>query len=186
MKSPRATAIAMIALSLVTLALTPAPARADDPPTDEEKAKIAVDVPNAVVPSKRLVCGGQPTDAHLEEAAKKGFRLVINLRSKAEGPEGEKERVEAHGMIYVSIPMKGADGVTVENAKRLADALKKADDGPVLVHCRGGNRVGALFAMKAFHVDGESAEAAIALGKRHGLTHLEKVVRERLVPKKDD
>jgi protein tyrosine phosphatase (PTP) superfamily phosphohydrolase (DUF442 family) len=77
--------------------------------------------------------------------------------------------------------VSGADDVTVDNARKLAEALGGDDALPAVVHCGSGNRAGAILAMKAFHVDGLSAEEALALGRRAGLTKLEPVVKERLV-----
>jgi len=47
---------------------------------------------------------------------------------------------------------------------------------PVLVHCMSGNRVGALFALRAFWLQGMSAVEALAVGRRYGLTKLEPLV----------
>lgn len=52
-------------------------------------------------------------------------------------------------------------------------------DGPVLIHCGSGNRVGAMLALIE-SLDGADDEQAIAAGKEGGLTRLEDVVRARL------
>jgi hypothetical protein len=49
-----------------------------------------------------------------------------------------------------------------------------------LVHCASSNRVGAMIALRAALVDGASADAALAEGRRWGLKSLEPQVRERL------
>jgi hypothetical protein len=49
-----------------------------------------------------------------------------------------------------------------------------------MLHCGSGNRIGALFALMAFHLEGESADRALQVGREAGLTRLEPVVRERL------
>lgn len=92
--------------------------------------------------------------------------------------------VEKLGMTFVAIPVDGAEGVTEANSRALATALEEADQ-PIVVHCGSGNRVGALFAFKAYHVDGRTAEEALVIGKGAGLTRLEPVVRERLGLKAD-
>jgi len=83
------------------------------------------------------------------------------------------------GMTYVSIPIAGAADISEENARRLAEVLDVGAD-PVVVHCASGNRVGALFALKAYYVDGKTPEEALALGKAAGVTRLEPVVRQTL------
>lgn len=140
-----------------------------------------VPIPNAATPLRGLLTGGQPSAEHFKTAAEAGYATVINLRAGDEpGTRDERPEVEALGMAYVSIPVSGADGISVANATALAGALG-ASSGPVLLHCGTGNRAGALLAMKAFHIDGVPADAALELGKRAGLTTLEPVVKERLV-----
>ena len=137
-------------------------------------------LPNARQTFEGVLAGGQPSPDQLEAARAAGFRTVINLRVPGErDTHGEPERVEALGMSYVSIPVQGADGLTEENARRLARALEEAEY-PVIVHCGSGNRVAGLFALKAFYLDGKSAEQALAIGAQAGLTRLEPAVEERL------
>ena len=50
----------------------------------------------------------------------------------------------------------------------------------MLLHCGSGNRVGALLALKAFWLDGGSAEEALEVGLAGGVTRLEPTVRELL------
>ncbi|MGB5737928.1 MAG: hypothetical protein WBM54_01160, partial [Woeseia sp.] len=72
----------------------------------------------------------------------------------------------------------GPDDVTFENAAKL-DALLAEFAGPVLLHCGSGNRVGALFALRA-KAAGASDDEAIAVGRAAGLTQLEETVRRTL------
>ena len=83
-------------------------------------------------------------------------------------------------MAYHHLPINGAAGITFENAEAFG-RLMDASDGPIMVHCASGNRVGALFAIKSYRVDGASAEDALALGYRAGLTGLQGYVRQLLV-----
>lgn len=135
-------------------------------------------LPNAKQPEEGLLLGGQPTVEQLEQARDLGFQTVINMRGTDE-PGPARDDVEALGMTYVALPVAGAEGISEENARALAVALDKAE-GPVIVHCGSGNRVGALFALKAHYVDGATAEEALQLGLDYGLTRLEPVVKERL------
>lgn len=93
----------------------------------------------------------------------------------------EAAEVAALGMQYVSLPIAGGDDVTFENAAAL-DKILADTDGPVLLHCASGNRVGALFALSA-KLAGATNEEALAAGKVAGLTRLEGVVKERLQEK---
>ena len=78
------------------------------------------------------------------------------------------------------LPMAGAAGLTEDNAKALQEVLDDDSVYPVVVHCGSGNRVGALFALKAFYFDCHNGEEALEAGKAAGLTRLEPAVREKL------
>jgi len=126
-----------------------------------------------------ILVGGQPTPGQLERARDLGYKTVINLRQPEEKDNTDPELVRYLEMTYVSLPIGGPADITQEKARALADALE-ATESPVLVHCASGNRVGGLFAMKAFYVDGMSPEEALAVGKAAGMTRLEPTVREKL------
>jgi uncharacterized protein (TIGR01244 family) len=93
----------------------------------------------------------------------------------------EKVVVESLGMDYVLLPIVSEDDISFENAKKLDDLLA-AYDGPVLIHCGSGNRVGALLALRQ-SMNGADDAAAMAYGKQGGLTGLEPVVQKRLEEK---
>jgi len=143
-----------------------------------------IEIPNAIAAFPGILSGGQPTEAQLEEAASLGYRTIIDLRTPGERGSipGQADQVRALGMAYVSIPIAGADSLTEENARHLEEALAGPDALPAIVHCASGNRVGALFALVAFHVDGKTADEALQIGLRTGLTRLEPAVRQKLEP----
>lgn len=96
--------------------------------------------------------GGQPTEEQIERVARAGFRSIVNLRTEGEnGGWDEEPRVTELGMRYISLPIDG-EGLTVENARKLAEVVGDPELYPMFLHCGSGNRVGALFAMKAFHL----------------------------------
>ena len=141
-----------------------------------------VPIPNATVPMPGVVSGGQPTEAQIESAAERGYRTVINLRTEQEaGFEWERELVESSGMRYVHIPVAGGDGLTRENVEALDAALAEArEEGPVLLHCGSGNRIGAMLALRAAWVEGSDPDTALQYGLGTGLTGLEPKTRELL------
>ncbi len=159
-------------------AATPAPPPADPAPA---ATAAAIDIPNAKTPAEGILTGGQPSVEHFEQAAQAGYRTIVNLRAPGEkGSWDEAAKAEELAVRYVAIPIAGADGLTADNARQLAEIVDDPAALPVMVHCASGNRVGGLFALKALHVDGKSAEEALALGLEAGLTKLEDAVRERL------
>lgn len=126
----------------------------------------------------RVLSAGQPDADALHAAHEAGYTTVINLRPEGEFEDfDERALVESLGMAYRHIPVAGRAGVTEGNARALQAAIAEAGDGPVLVHCGTGNRVGALIALGEW-LDGTDEEGAVAEGKRMGLTGLEAVVRE--------
>jgi len=130
-------------------------------------------------PRENLWTGGRPSDADLDAFAAMSGSLVISLLP-ADELGGEAERVGARNLGFLSIPITGATDLTEDNARRLGEALHAHEGQPVLLHCGSGNRAGALLAMEAFYVEGQTVEAAISLGLSAGLTSLESAVRERL------
>jgi uncharacterized protein (TIGR01244 family) len=126
-----------------------------------------------------VLVGGQPTPEQLETLRGLGYTTLVNLRMPQESGTTDPSLVQTLGMEYVSIPIGDAEAVNEANARRLAEVLETAK-GPVVVHCASGNRVGALFALKAFYVDGKSPDEALAAGKAAGMTRLEPVVKQKL------
>ncbi len=144
-------------------------------------AATMIEIPNAKIHETYLLVGGQPTLEHLKEAAEAGYKSVLNLRSGKEKAQVDQETmVEGLGMRYVHIPISSGKELTVANAKLLAEIVADPTQLPSMVHCASGNRVGALFAIKAAMLDGASAEHALELGKNAGMTRLEPVVRQLL------
>lgn len=134
---------------------------------------------NGLQPFPGVLVGGQPTMEQLERVRDLGYTRIVNLRMPDELGSTTAEQVEALGMEYVPLPISGSDALDEEHARALAAALEGAD-GPIMVHCGSGNRVGALFALKAFYVDHASPEEALQIGRQSGLTRLEPVVRDKL------
>jgi len=124
---------------------------------------------------------GQPSREQLQAAAAAGVKHVINLRPKAEMKWHEAEAVVALGMQYHSVSVAGPADINTSNAETLQRAIQALGAEPVLVHCASGNRVGALIALQAGVDRPGEVEAAIAKGRKWGLTRLESVVRQRLM-----
>ena len=138
-------------------------------------------LPNVIHPSARLAVGGQPTASQLVDARAMGLKQIINLRPTTEDA-GFDEASEATGMGigYHCLPISGPGDLTIENVRRFDALLKQAGDASTLVHCASGNRVGALFALRAAWRQGQDTETALQVGKQHGLTSMLHAVREIL------
>ncbi len=157
-------------------------ARESETTSGAEATSDTYGIANAARPFAGIVTAGQPSLDELARARNDGVRTVISLRSEAEdGQDGEQSTAAELGLRFERITMEGADGLTEENARRLAAILDEvSSEGTTLVHCGSSNRVGGLFALKAFYVDGTPLEDAVEIGRRAGLTRLEDAVREHL------
>lgn len=152
------------------------------PPDVTPDQVVALGLPNAMSPSPEIVVTGQFSEPQLRELAKLGPVRIVNLRAAGEpGTDWEPALTQELGMTYVHLPITGEADLTEANARRFAEILDERSAGTLdLVHCGSGNRVGALFALKAFYVDGASTEAALAFGKQAGMTRLEPAVAKKL------
>jgi uncharacterized protein (TIGR01244 family) len=170
----RATTLALFA------ALISAACATSQPQGQQEAATMRdLPVPQLHLPNDRLITGGQPDASAWPALAQRGITTVINLRPQAEmDGRDEAGEVQAAGMRYETLPVAGAAGITMENARQLRQLLQGAE-GPVLVHCASGNRVGALVALGAADA-GATVEDAIAQGRAAGLSSAEARVRELL------
>ena len=170
-------------LTSALLLVASAVALADEP----DLAAVSVLHPNleqvveigTVAPVGGLTSTGQPDKAALEVFVDSGYVAVVDLRGPDENRGfDEQAYVEELGMFYESLPIPDAGAVNLDNAEKLDEILGRFD-GPVLVHCGSGNRVGALLALRS-HLHGASDENAIAYGREAGMTRLEGTVQERL------
>gem|GEM_PF-208073 len=161
----------------------PAPNAIPTPPTVERGSAplpTAAGIPDTFKhPAEGLYTAGQPTAEHLQQAAAAGITAVIDLRQPDEDRGfDETAATAALGLHYVRIPVAGAAGLTAGNAQALHTALAQAN-GPVLLHCASGNRVGALLAlMKA--QQGTPVDEALLFGRNAGMTSLEAQTRTLL------
>ena len=130
-------------------------------------------------PIDGITSSGQPDASTFEIVARSGYVAVIDMRGPGENRGlDEKAVVEKLGLEYIKFPLVGREAISFANAKQL-DVLLNDIDGPVLLHCGSGNRVGAILALR-HSLQGADDEDAMQYGKSAGLTSLEPVVKDRL------
>lgn len=167
----------MIRMLLLSLLLAAAPAWA----ADALDAKALASLPNAAYPAPNIATAGRLEAKDIAVIAQAGVRHVIDLRLDSETADfDEAVAVRAAGMQYHNLPIRGAEDLTPDNAARFDRLIVEVGAAPTLVHCSSSNRVGALAALRAAWVQGQSLDAALAEGRRWGLKALEPAVRERL------
>lgn len=169
----------LLNISFVLAALLAAPALADGASGSEPVTALESTIPGFRQPRAQLLTGGQPGIDAWSRMDAAGVRTIINLRTDEElDGRDEAAEVAAAGLAYRRLPVAGAGDITAANALALWRLIDEVD-GPVVVHCASGNRVGALLALGAAQ-HGMDTEAAIAFGKSAGLGNAEARVREVL------
>ena len=152
---------------------------------DEGEQSIHVDLDDVIAAGKvesvdGMTSSGQPDEKALKVFADSGYSFVIDMRGPDEnrGMDDFEGAVEAAGMQYLAFPVVGAEQVSFETAAKLDEVLQGID-GPVLMHCGSGNRVGAVLALRQ-SLNGAADEESLEFGKDAGMTRLEPRVREVL------
>jgi protein tyrosine phosphatase (PTP) superfamily phosphohydrolase (DUF442 family) len=94
----------------------------------------------------RLLTAGQPTEAHLADAAGQGVQVVVNLALHGDprySLPDEAGCVRQLGMAYVHIPVQ-FKAPTEENLLAFFDAMDAHTGEKTLVHCAANYRVTAF------------------------------------------
>lgn len=141
-----------------------------------------ISLKNASSYQENYITGGQPSISDLELLAKQGIKQVINLRAKGEFKiYNEKEIVESLGMAYINLEINGVEDLNQNKIKAFSKLLSNKK---TLVHCASGNRVGAMFALDAYFVKDKTADEALKIGEKTGLTRLKPKVSSMILKTK--
>lgn len=128
-------------------------------------------VPNFHQIDSHVYRGGQPTPDGFRNLAGLGIKTVIDLRGPEHSEADEKQIVEADGMRYVSIPMKG---MKTPSDAQISGALALMNDdaaGPVFVHCqRVADRTGAVIACYRIQHDHWDSDKAVNEARALGMS----------------
>ncbi len=140
------------------------------------------DLPNFHKVDESVYRGAQPTDEGFRELAKMGVRTIIDLRGPEHSESHEQQVVEAAGMRYVSIPIKGMTQPTEAQISGALKVMNNSDGGPVFVHCRrGADRTGVVIACYRISHDACDANRALHEAKEDGMGFFEVALRRYVV-----
>lgn len=129
------------------------------------------ELPNFHEVNDHVYRGAQPTPEGFRNLAKLGIKTVIDLRGPEHSEAGEKRIVEAAGMRYVSIPMRGMATPSDDQIVKALTLMNDEGAGPVFVHCkRGADRTGAAIACYRIQHDHWDAGKALSEARTLGMS----------------
>ncbi len=152
---------------------------ADNASTNPASAATKLALYKQSAPLDNVLCSGQPSEDQFGTLKAAGVSRVLHLRlAKEKGTGWEEERAKDAGVEFVRLEIAGKNGLTRENVEAFAKFMAKETTGTTLVSCGSSNRVGAMFALKAFWLDKMPRDEALALGKKAGMLSLTPVVEQ--------
>jgi protein tyrosine/serine phosphatase len=136
-------------------------------------------LPNFQIVNEHVLRGGQPSDDGFKSLAQRGVKTIVDLRLTDEHPVlHEKQIVEASGMRFVSVPMKGLSAPTLEQVSKVLGLLEDEESWPVFVHCRrGSDRTGTVLACYRIMHDHWDNRKALDEAKTYGISVFEQAMR---------
>jgi tyrosine-protein phosphatase SIW14 len=122
--------------------------------------------------------GAQPTAEGFQNLAKMGIKTVIDLREADQRSLAEKKVVEAAGMKYVNIPLRGMEAPSAVNVAKILGYFAETGSGPVFVHCRrGADRTGTVIACYRITHDHWDNKRALAEARQNGMSWVERAMQ---------
>ena len=103
---------------------------------------------NFLTLSEDLFTGGMPTVDQLQDAARQGVQVVINLapHDVIDALRDEEKLVTSLGMRYINIPVLW-NTPTRDGLDRFMDVMDENRDKKILVHCQANFRATAFMAL---------------------------------------
>ena len=119
------------------------------------------DIYNYLKVNERLITGGQPTEAQLQDAADEGFTAVINLATYDEvnSLKDEAGLASRMGLKYFPIPVEWSHP-QVEDFAAFEQVMGELAGVKTLIHCAANYRVTAFFSLYAMKYLGWSETQA--------------------------
>jgi tyrosine-protein phosphatase SIW14 len=137
--------------------------------------------------NSQIYRGGQPTQEGFQKLSQLGIKTVIDLRQPGDRSLAEKKIVEAAGMHYVSVPMRGFQTPTAEQITKVLSLFNDSTAGPVFVHCRrGADRTGTVVACYRISHDGWENTRALAEARSLGMSFFERALQNFVLRYKPD
>lgn len=108
-----------------------------------------------------VVLAGQPQPEDWAGLARRGFSLVVNIRSDPDRAAKQAANASAAGLRSIHLPLPTYE-LEPPHLERFQEALEEANGKKALVHCRTASRTALLWMLKRIVYDGWSREEAEA------------------------
>ena len=115
-----------------------------------------------------IYVSGVTTAAGLEALRARGVQTVLDLRLPEQVEPDFAATVDNLGMSYLALPMQSA-AMTDDQAQAFLDAMRKYGGQPLLIHCKSGNRSGAMYGVYVGARRKLDVEAAMTRARQAGL-----------------
>lgn len=115
-----------------------------------------------------IYIAGRPDADGLAALKDRGVATVIDLRQDDQVGQEDLDAVEQASLVRVHLPMTSS-GITDEQAETFLEVMKKHDGRPILIHCGGGNRAGAMYGLYLGATGKCTAEEAVTRAKQAGM-----------------
>jgi uncharacterized protein (TIGR01244 family) len=146
----------------------------------ETQTMPQLNIVNFTALSNQVAGGGALSASLVAEMPAQGYTTIINLQHpKEDGVAEEEEAANGAELDYVNIPMGGLD-FTYEQAQAVVDIVNDAD-GLVLIHCRSGARVSAIWALAQAIDQNLTSEQAADIARNHGCREIPESMVQRVV-----
>jgi uncharacterized protein (TIGR01244 family) len=135
-------------------------------------------IPNFHQVDANIYRGAQPAPQEFQSLARLGIKTVLDLRDEQSHARAERKLVEAAGMRYISVPMKGMVTPTEQQISRALAVMEDTSHGPIFVHCRrGADRTGTVIACYRIAHDQWLNEKALEEARTLGMSWIERGMR---------
>lgn len=109
----------------------------------------------------KLLLAGQPEPEDWARLQRRGYRLIINMRSDAERAAAQEAVARTHGLDYIHLPLPAYE-LEPEHLAEFSDIVSRHKDEPVVIHCRTASRVALVWMLYRVVHEGLSHEEAEA------------------------
>jgi uncharacterized protein (TIGR01244 family) len=108
-----------------------------------------------------VLLAGQPEPEDWETLRRRGYRLIVNMRSDADRAAAQAAAAKAADLDYVHLPLPAYE-LEAEHLTEFSNLITQHQDEPMVIHCRTASRVALVWMLHRVVQEGLSHEEAEA------------------------